>query len=106
LTKAEAQEISPFTVRSSGKHHKTEVVMEKEDEKQNKRTLVKEVKAGKEKSPIWTTEGIVQRSLEPSVTHSEHKEYKRYIKHELKAKGEEPTLIILDIPNNSKTLRN
>jgi hypothetical protein len=105
LTKAEAQEISPFTVRSSGKHHKTEVVMDKEDEKRNKRTLVKEVKAGKENSPIWTTEGIVQRSLEPSVTHSEHKEYKRY-KTRKKAKGEKSTYIILDIPNNSKTLRN
>ncbi|RUO97036.1 hypothetical protein BC936DRAFT_141084 [Jimgerdemannia flammicorona] len=33
----------------------------------------------KDKPPAWTIEGMVVRSLEPSVTPAETKEYKRYI---------------------------
>ncbi|KAG1054130.1 hypothetical protein G6F43_003834 [Rhizopus delemar] len=75
LTQAEALEMSPFTVRSIGKskHASSNKALTEE-----KTIIDEEKKNEKEKLPAWAIEGMVQRSLEPSITHSELKEYKRY----------------------------
>ncbi|KAG1466510.1 hypothetical protein G6F56_004675 [Rhizopus delemar] len=75
LTQAEASEMSPFTVRFTGKSKATTSSKALIEEK----TMVDEEKKNeKEKLPAWTIEGMIQRSLEPTITHSELKEYKRY----------------------------
>lgn len=67
--------MSPFTVRAGGKNSSnlnTATFQEKnEPEDENTNNEI-------EKSPPWTIEGITQRNLDPSITHAEHKEYKRY----------------------------
>ncbi|KAL4209592.1 SacI homology domain-containing protein, partial [Rhizopus microsporus] len=75
LTKAEASEMSPFTVRSMSKSTST---ANNKVLKEQKAEVDEEKKNEKDKQPAWTIEGMVQRSLEPSITHSELKEYKRY----------------------------
>ncbi|KAI9032884.1 SacI homology domain-containing protein [Phycomyces nitens] len=76
LTKAEALEISPFTVRSSNGRHGNSLAAKPELEKE----IEEDTKSrGKEKSGSWTMDMMVKRSLEPSVTHAEHKEYRRYV---------------------------
>lgn len=74
LTKAEASEMSPFTVRSMSKSVST---ASNKVLKEQKIEVDEEKKNEKDKQPAWTIEGMVQRSLEPSITHSELKEYKR-----------------------------
>ncbi|KAI8364686.1 uncharacterized protein BYT42DRAFT_165690 [Radiomyces spectabilis] len=37
-----------------------------------------QVMRSKDKASAWTIEGMVKRSLDPTITHSEHKEYRRY----------------------------
>jgi hypothetical protein len=74
LTKAEALDMSPFTVRPGSKNASNsnatpyKEINEPEDDNENDE---------QEKAPSWTIEGIIQRNLEPSITHAEHKEYKR-----------------------------
>lgn len=73
LTRAEALEMSPFTVRpskSSSHAHTTPFKEKSEPEDETKAN-------GKEKLPAWTIEGITQRNLEPSITQGELREYKR-----------------------------
>lgn len=73
MTKEEALDMSPFTVRpakSSSNKHAAPFKEKNEPEDQDKSN-------GKEKAPAWTIEGITQRNLEPSITQGEHKEYKR-----------------------------
>ncbi|KAL9559694.1 hypothetical protein MBANPS3_000317 [Mucor bainieri] len=74
LTKAEAMDMSPFTVRAlkNSSHAHTTPFPEKiepEDEAKSNEN---------EKAPSWTIEGMTQRNLEPTITNSELKEYKRY----------------------------
>lgn len=67
--------MSPFTVRaikSSSHSHATPFKEKNEPEDEEKTD-------GKEKAPSWTIEGITQRNLEPTITNSELKEYKRYL---------------------------
>lgn len=66
--------MSPFTVRHGSKNASnsnaipfTELNEPEDNEKSDEQ----------EKAPSWTIEGITQRNLEPSITHAEHKEYKR-----------------------------
>ncbi|CEP13787.1 hypothetical protein [Parasitella parasitica] len=74
LTKAEALEMSPFTVRAIKSSSHANIVPFKE-----KNQPVDEAKSDdNEKVPSWTIEGITQRNLEPTITNSELKEYKRY----------------------------
>ncbi|KAI8058923.1 SacI homology domain-containing protein [Gilbertella persicaria] len=73
LTKAEALDMSPFTVRaskSSSNNNSTQSKEKVEPENAEKTNNI-------EKIPAWTIEGITQHNLEPSVTLAEHKEYKR-----------------------------
>lgn len=74
LTKAEALDMSPFTVRalkSSSHVHTTPFPEKNEPEDEAKSD-------DNEKAPSWTIEGMTQRNLEPTITNSELKEYKRY----------------------------
>ena len=67
--------MSPFTVRvikSSSHTHTTPFKEKNEPEDETKAD-------GIEKAPSWTIEGMTQRNLEPTITHSELKEYKRYV---------------------------
>ena len=74
LTKAEALDMSPFTVRAGNKNasHSNALPFIERDEPEDKQELDLQ-----EKFPSWTIEGITQRNLEPSITNAEHKEYKR-----------------------------
>lgn len=80
LTKAEALEMSPFTVRAAAagghknaNHANTTPLNKEKNEPQDDQKSDEQ-----DKAPSWTIEGIIQRNLEPSITHAEHKEYKRY----------------------------
>lgn len=68
--------MSPFTVRAGGKNvsNLNPAAFKEKNEPEDENTN-NEI----EKSPSWTIEGITQRNLDPSITHAEHKEYKRYI---------------------------
>ncbi|KAG0179411.1 phosphatidylinositol-3,5-bisphosphate 5-phosphatase [Apophysomyces sp. BC1021] len=76
LSKEEALEISPFTVRGppSGRqiaNTNVEPILENEPEEDK-------AEIPKEKLSAGTIESMVQRSLEPEITSAEHKEYRRY----------------------------
>lgn len=73
MTRAEALELSPFTVRAGKNVTNLNPIAFKEKNEPENEDANKVV----EKSPIWTIEGITQRNLEPSITQGEHKEYKR-----------------------------
>lgn len=74
LTKAEALDMSPFTVRAlkSSSHAHTTTFPEKIEPEDKAKS------SENEKAPSWTIEGMTQRNLEPTITNSELKEYKRY----------------------------
>lgn len=66
--------MSPFTVRAvKNASHTAKPPFKEKNELEDE-----DHSNGKEMAPAWTIEGITQRNLEPSITHSEHKEYKRY----------------------------
>lgn len=69
--------MSPFTVRAGGKVSNSNITPSEKTDQESEAKLNE-----KEKSPSsssWTIEGITQRNLEPTITHAEHKEYKRFV---------------------------
>ncbi|RUS21146.1 hypothetical protein BC937DRAFT_93466 [Endogone sp. FLAS-F59071] len=69
-------QLSPFVVRANGALSQTEnaSIVKKQEREDDDKTY-----KSKDKPPAGTIEGMVVRSLEPSVTTSETKEYRRYI---------------------------
>lgn len=92
LTKEEAMEISPFTVRpssgssssssSSSRQPATNKTALIEAARKKKLAFEEEVQENdlglSIDPPPWSVEGIVKRNMNPSVSYSEQKEYKRY----------------------------
>jgi hypothetical protein len=67
--------MSPFTVRAIKNSSHAHTIPFKEKNKPENETKAD----GVEKIPSWTIEGMTQRNLEPTITNSELKEYKRYV---------------------------
>lgn len=69
--------MSPFTVRAAGGHKNANHANTTPLNKEKNEPQDDQKSDEQDKAPSWTIEGIIQRNLEPSITHAEHKEYKR-----------------------------
>ncbi|KAF7730161.1 phosphatidylinositol-3,5-bisphosphate 5-phosphatase [Apophysomyces ossiformis] len=76
LSKAEAQEISPFTIRGPSSGRQTNKVNAEQAQEKQQEESTSELP--KEKISAGTIESMVKKSLEPDITSAEHSEYIRY----------------------------